>query len=433
MLVRERLGAAWRVLNRDGLGAVVSKSVRQLARRADDFYGWAGTDFPLLWNDVADSLQLSSSGVSGATAAEENQKLVVGWVCLPPSAGSGGHTTLFRMVRAMEERGHDCVIFLYDRDSEDVDRHIRTIRSAWPELRAEVRSARPGIDGVDAVVASSWETAHVIARRADPAVKRFYFVQDYEPFFYPRGPLWELAEDTYRFGYFTIALGRMVGSCLESFAGVEPDGLVPFGCDTTVYRDLHGNAGGRSGVVFYAKKTSDRRGYWLAKAALEKFHQAHPEQEIHVVGDTPAGWSIPVTAHGSISPQALNTLYNQALAGIALSFTNISLAAEEMLAAGAIPVVNDSPMARLDLTTDGPMWVAATPEGIAAGLSRIVEWDDAEHAARRDGADIRQGWEPTGRQVAELIEGALANRAGDPTTAVRSGMSTAVAPSPANS
>lgn len=401
---KEQLRSVRRVLRRDGVRAVASKAVQRFSRRAEAFYGWPNTDFPLLWEDVNFAVQGEGVSPGSVPTSMEPGRLRIGWVCLPPSSGSGGHTTLFRMVQAMEERGHECFIYLYDRDSEDVQRHAQTIRSAWPDLKAEIRSARPRIVELDAVVASSWETAHVVASRADASLRRFYFVQDYEPFFYPRGALWELAESTYRFEFTTIALGQMVAHSLESFAGVAPDHIVPFGCDTDIYKTASVEPVHRSGIVFYAKQHADRRGYWLAKRALELFHANHPDQEIHVVGDRPSGWNIPVTVHGSIRPATLNSLYGKTLAGIALSFTNISLAAEEMLAAGVIPVVNDSVMARMDLAIDGPMWVTPTPEGIALGLARIVLMDRESLQTRRESADIRQGWGSVGTRFAEILE-----------------------------
>src|SRR6185436_11910944 len=40
--------------------------------------------------------------------------LTIAWVVPPWSIGSGGHTTIFRLVRQMEQRGHSCSIHLFD-------------------------------------------------------------------------------------------------------------------------------------------------------------------------------------------------------------------------------------------------------------------------------------------------------------------------------
>ncbi|WP_104091152.1 glycosyltransferase family 1 protein [Arthrobacter sp. GMC3] len=404
MSIVEKIEMSRRAFRRDGAFGVAGKIAQRMSWQSEDLFGWRENSFPLLWDDICQSQAVSVGHRQVDPFQSRTTPLTIGWVCMPPKAGSGGHTTLFRMVQAAEKRGHRCVIFVYDKDTEKIDRHIHTIRTSWPDVKAEVRSARPRIDGIDVVVASSWESAHVVARRAVESIPKYYFIQDYEPFFHARGPLWELAEDTYRFGFTMIALGEMVASCLASFASVNASAIVPFGCDTAVYSNSDSENRVRNGVVFYAKKRDDRRGYWLAKQALELFHKAHPDQEIHVVGDTPTRWSVPVTAHGSVTPASLCALYNRSLAGLALSYTNVSLAPVEMLAAGAIPVINDSPMARLSLATSGPVWVPSTPQAIADGLSAVVAMDEAELAKRRSYADSLPGWGDTGDQVVDVFE-----------------------------
>jgi hypothetical protein len=280
-------------------------------------------------------------------------------------------------------------------------------------MKAEVRDAAAGLQSVDAVVASSWETAHVVASRCDWPVHRFYFIQDYEPFFYPRGSMYELAKDSYRFGFQNIALGGMVAGMLRDELQLEPE-VTQFGCDTSVYS--YDNSGPREGVVFYAKPTSDRRGYLLGKLALAEFHRRHPEQPIHVYGGGAERVAFPVIDHGRLSPAELNVLYNQTLGGLAMSFTNISLVAEEMLAAGTIPVVNDADFARADLAAGHVEWALPTPGGIADALSRIVQHRSPSDRASRAAGSVRQGWGPAESAVSDAILGAL--RGQKPTVSV---------------
>jgi hypothetical protein len=387
-------------LRRRGVRDTAQRVVNRLYQRLDV----GSLDFPLLAGDIADSRRMEPAGAhvpvaDGATAT-------IGFLCTPPSAGSGGHTTLFRMVEELERRGHRCMLFLYDRHNGDPERHSTVVRENWPQLKAEVVTlgdARHPFRGVDAVVASGWQTAHVLAKRSvGEPLRRMYFVQDFEPFFYPRGSLWALAEDSYRFGFRTISLGRMVYEHLRLDIGIDTD-LVGFGCDTDVYHLASLPGEERSGVVFYEKPGNDRRGYTLARLALEQFHAAHPEQPIHLYGDEGPAWSIPVVRHGRLTPAELNSLYNRSLAGIAMSFTNISLVAEEMLAAGAIPVVNDTPSARADLSHPEVAWAAPTPGGIADALARTVTAADAPERAARAASQVRRGWRDTAERVADVI------------------------------
>lgn len=388
-------------LRDDSASDIFRHVLMRLTQRAGDMLSLGELTFPLRVEDIADPDTLRTQHSDPVN----HGILHIGWVCTPPGPGSGGHTTLFRVVEGLERRGHRCTLFLYDVNSDDIGRHEEVIRRCWPGMKAEVRSATPQITGVDAVVASSWATAHVVASRTGGRVHRFYFIQDYEPFFYPRGTLYTLAEMSYHLGLIPVALGEMVAGQLRQESGVTASCTVPFGCDTEVYKVLETSETERprSGIVFYAKKNADRRGYLLGKLALERFHQVHPEQEIHVYGDRVSNWRIPVTNHGNLPPTELNKLYNRTAAGLVMSFTNISLAAEELLAAGNIPVLNDSPLARADLPGTCAVWARPTPAGMAAALSAVVE-SPATLTGSTPQAEVRTGWGDTQLRTADFIE-----------------------------
>ncbi|MBC7402303.1 MAG: glycosyltransferase family 1 protein [Microbacteriaceae bacterium] len=392
-LDRFRRSAA--TLRRRGVRDAARRVVNRLYRRL----AVADLEFPLLEGDVADWLMVAPP--LPAPLLSPTAQATIGWICSPPSPGSGGHTTLFRMVAELERQGHTCVLFLYDRHGGDVAAHEQVIRRHWPEMRARVVDVADGISGVDACVASGWPTAHVLAVRApSTSIRRVYFVQDYEPYFHAKGALSTLAEDSYRLGFRTIALGHMVDGLLRSEIGISPD-VVEFGCDTDVYTLT--NTGKRDGVVFYEKPGNDRRGYTLAKLALEEFHRRNPDQKIHLYGDGGSSWTIPVVRHGRLSPSALNELYNSTVAGLGLSFTNVSLVPEEMLAAGNIPVVNELVSARANLPHPDVVWARATPSAIADALTSTVLAPDVAARAAHAASLVRHGWQPTAERVAEII------------------------------
>ena len=394
--VGSRVAKAATIVREDGARALAQRMTRYAYTRLD-----AGAlNEPLHDADIADSTLLDLP--VPAVRPVRPQPLTVGWVTNPPSAGSGGHTTLFRMVEAVEQAGHRCELFLYDRYGGDLRGHERIIRQWWPSVRAGVHSADDGIAGVDAVVASSWDTAHILAKRATAPTRRLYFIQDYEPFFYARGSMYSLAEDSYRFGFRCIALGDMVADLLRSEVGVAAD-VTEFGCDTSVYRILPGHR--RTGVVLYARPEVPRRGYWLARLALQRFHELQPDVDIHLYGARVKGLSFPAIQHGKLAPSELNELYNDSIAGLAMSFTNISLVAEEMLAAGTIPVVNDSPHSRADLVNEHVSWATPTPEGIAAALAAAVTRPRMLEAAEAASRSVREfGWSKAQADVVRIVE-----------------------------
>jgi glycosyltransferase involved in cell wall biosynthesis len=233
-------------------------------------------------------------------------------------------------------------------------------------------------------------------------MRRLYFIQDYEPYFYARGALYALAEDSYRFGFRCIALGDMVAELLRSEIGVSPD-VTEFGCDTTQYRLLPTRQ--RTGVVFFARPDFPRRGYWLARLALQRFHELHPEVEIHFYGSRVADLPFPATQHGRITPTELNELYNSCVAGLVLSFTNISLVPEEMLAAGTIPVLNDSAHAKMVLKNDYAVWATPTPAALAEALSAAVTRPDRAETAHAAAESVPKfGWTSAQEDLVRIIE-----------------------------
>lgn len=396
-LVAARLGTLGRHLERarrQGWRETAQRLVRFAHRRLD-----AGSlDSLILPGDIADPAEVAARP---RPAAVVGRPLRVGWVCTPPAAGSGGHTTMFRMVQGLERAGHECVVLVYDRHGGDLAHQAAVIRQSWPWVDATVRSVDGPLDDLDACVATGWETAHVLAARRAP-VHPFYFIQDFEPFFYPHGSTYELASASYRLGFTHIALGHMVQDRLCSETGVASY-LVPFSCDTDVYRRV--NDGSRSGVAFYTHPTNARRGYLLGMGALAEFHRRHPDQEIHLYGPASADPAFPVVRHGRMTPADLNALYNRCLTGLAMSFTNISLVAEEMLAAGCIPVVNDSTDARADLHNPYVAWTPPTITDFADALSRLVESPDQVARSAAAAASVRRdNWEVASRGVAALIE-----------------------------
>ncbi|WP_404821750.1 rhamnosyltransferase WsaF family glycosyltransferase [Nocardioides donggukensis] len=396
-MARPRAGTAWASkVRQEGPRELAARVARRTYRRLD-----AGRlEFPLLEEDVADS-----AAVSAPTPVPVTGALRVGWLVTPPGLGSGGHTTLFRMVEAMEAAGHRCVVVLYDRHHGDPVTQASVIREGWPDMRAEIRGVDEGFADLDACVATSWPTAHVLARRAT-RLHRFYFIQDFEPFFHSRGADYELAAETYRFGFTHIALGHMVQDRLLHEVGASSH-MVPFSCDTATYR-LE-NLRAREGVVFYARPGNPRRGYELGLRTLRELHRRRPEQTIHLFGDDAGDTDFPVVRHGRLTPAELNALYNSVAAGLALSFTNISLVAEEMLAAGAIPVVNSSPDARADLDSPHVAWAAPSPGALADAFCRVLDHPDpAGRVVHAAGSVRADNWARPGRELVEIVEAATA-------------------------
>jgi glycosyltransferase involved in cell wall biosynthesis len=332
--------------------------------------------------------------------------LTVSWVCFAPTAGSGGHTTLFRMVSALERAGHRCILYLRNDHGWSIDSHRRTIRTWWPDVKAEVRDLADGIEDADAIVATAWQTAYSVL--GSPAKgTRFYFVQDFEPLFYPAGSEALLAEATFRFGFHHITAGAWLAERLRAEYGVPADHF-EFGCDLDRYHLARGPEAdsARTGVCYYCRPSTPRRAHEMAVMALDLFAARHPEVDIHVFGEPIKGLPFRTVEHGIVTPSGLNDIYNRCVAGLALSATNASLVPHEMLAAGCLPIVNDADHNRIVLDNPHVVYAPSTPFGLASALSCAIERPGTERAslAARAAESVRsRSWDEAGAAVEAVI------------------------------
>jgi glycosyltransferase involved in cell wall biosynthesis len=408
----QRVRQARRLLRSEGPAAVADR----LRRRAAAALAPHGSQrLPVDAADLLRAAEIAAGGwvLPGPAALPPGQPLTVAWVCVPPGAGAGGHTTMFRMVGALEQAGHRCVVYLQDRHGWDIAEHRRTIRRWWPWVRAEVRDLAGGMEDAHAVLATGWASAYAVLASPAKGV-RCYFVQDFEPAFFPAGSESLLAEATYRFGFHGVTAGPWLARRLRRDYGMPADHF-DFACDLDLYAldPALGGARERTGVCCYCRPSTPRRAHELAMLTLELFAARHPEVEIHLYGERAPALALRATEHGLLAPAQLGALYNQCVAGLSLSATNVSLVPHELLGAGCIPVVNDAEHNRLVLDNPHVHYAPATPFALADALSRIVERPPAERLARARAAAASvtgRTWEQSGAQVERILRDVVGAR-----------------------
>lgn len=335
------------------------------------------------------------------------EPLSVAWVAVPPHPAVGGHQTMFRMLGALERAGHECVLYLYDRHGWSHAEHVRTVRRSWPVIRAQVRDLADGIEDAHVVFATSWETAYP-ALSSPAAGARCYFVQDFEPAFYPAGSEALLAEATYRFGFHGITAGRWLAEMLRRDYGMSAEHF-DFGADLDRYRLIAGGEQ-RAGVCCYCRPGTPRRAGELALTALDLFALERPSVPIHLFGRPAGRLTFAATDHGMLDADGLNALYNRCVGGLCLSATNSSLVPHEMLAAGCIPVVNDAEHNRVVLDNDRVVYAPAAPFELARALMALVDAPPAQRAtaARQAAVSVRSTtWEHAGEQFERAVRRAV--------------------------
>ena len=340
-----------------------------------------------------------------------SERAEIAWIMSPPGAESGGHQNLFRFIKFAEDHGHRSRIYLYDQFGHSLAdlRSMLAASEAYPHLDATIEDYRPDV-GVDsatqALFASGWETAYPAYR--DPSrAKRLYFIQDFEPSFYPAGTEALLAENTYRFGFHGITAGGWLAQKLRDEYGMTTDHF-DFSVDASLYN--LSNTGRRSEIFFYARPVTTRRAFEFGVLSLAKFAERRPEIVINFAGWDVRGWDVPF-AHrnlASLELSQLNAIYNRCAAGLVLSLTNMSLLPLELLACGTAAVVNDAPNNRMVSNNPFIDYVAPSPGAIADRLERILDAPDAiERSLARSQSVTGTNWTQSGDQFVAAFERAM--------------------------
>ena len=393
---------AWQVLRKQGIYSAFQKTVHRLVPSVVtrptlvDYRDALEVDWRSPHPSITDPILVT------------REKLTIAWVMSPPGVNSGGHQNIFRFIKFLEGAGHDVRIYLYSvtdplTPAQVVERI--TTSSSYPRVRATVEQYPvEGLgDAVDAVFATSWETAYRSYRDMSRA-RRFYFVQDFEPLFYPTSSESVLAENTYRFGFFGITAGNWLTVKLHRDFGMRT-AAYDFGSDGNNYNFV--NAAARRDVFFYARPETARRGFELGVMALDLFAQARPEYQIVMAGQNLKRLDVPFPFEGAGNVQVaqLNELYNRCAAGLVLSLSNMSLLPLELLSAGVIPVVNDGENNRL--VSDNPFieYTPPIPRALADRLISIVDRTDLpQHALLASQSVEQSSWERSGEQFMTAFE-----------------------------
>jgi hypothetical protein len=337
----------------------------------------------------------------------------IAWIMSPPGKESGGHQNLFRFIKIAEQAGHRCTIYLYSADSVPVN--IDDVRSmladteAYPDIDADIRMYQPSTGaaaGTQAIFATGWETAY--AAYLDPShARRFYFVQDFEPSFYPLGTESLLAENTYRFGFHGITAGGWLSHKLSSEYGMATDHF-DFAVDKSLYHVT--NTERRNEIFFYARPVTPRRAFEFGILALTDFAKLKPDVAINLAGWDVSHWDIPFsyTNLASLELSKLNSVYNRCAAGLVMSLSNMSLLPLELMSSGVTPVVNDGPNNRMVSDNPNIEYVPASPMAIARRLAEVVERPDAVQRSLAMSESVATvDWSQSGDQFVAAFERAM--------------------------
>ncbi|MEO7728081.1 MAG: glycosyltransferase family 4 protein, partial [Burkholderiales bacterium] len=330
---------------------------------------------------------------------------------------AGGHLNIFRFVQLLERRGFECRVIINSEpwfgSAAEVKRKICT---SFLPIAAKVYMGMDAVPPAYYTIATGWNTAYLAARYQATRC-RCYFVQDFEPWFHPRGSDYVFAEDSYSLGLVGITDGDWLRAKLISEYGMEAYSV---GCsfDRRVYfPDGKSHARQRKKLFFYARPATERRAFEIGVLILEQVKARMKDVEIVLAGAILDDYKLPFayTAAGVVHPDLLGALYRDCDLALVLSFTNLSLAPLELMACGVPVVSNRGPNTEWMLSDACCCLVRPRIAEATEAVCRLLG-NDVERMALRE-AGLRKAhttsWDEEADKLAAILE-MLASRQRSP-------------------
>lgn len=273
-------------------------------------------------------------------AHKDDEVKLLNWIIPEMGAGSGGHTTIFRMVSHLENLGYHSRIYLFLSPNYKDNASVKAFtKKNFPILddRVELFYDISQADFAHATICTSWETAYYL-KRFHNTISKFYFVQDFEPYFFPHGSYNEFAKNTYTFGFRGITAGDWLKEKLNREYGMVTDSF-SFSYEKGTYKQWKKKDAAKR-VFFYARPYTARRDFELGLLAIDELCKRMPEVEVVFAGEDISRYVIPFKHKnlGIITPVQLSQSYSICDICLVLSNTNLSLVPLEVMASGSVAV-----------------------------------------------------------------------------------------------
>jgi glycosyltransferase involved in cell wall biosynthesis len=346
-----------------------------------------------LFDILPGELEANAEVIRGYEELDELQIGSIQWF-LPffAHAGFAGVYTILRFADYFaREHGVDNRFCVYDAPRRGTDREIaRKIGAAFPALAGcEVtqwqRSRTSGepfahLRDADIAIATFWTSAYPVLK-FNRCRAKFFFVQDFEPAFYPAGSGWVLAEETWHFGFPGIVNTPGLAEVYRDY-GNPAVSFVP-AVDTTRYHPPErrpSEEGGPVKIFFYGRPKQPRNAFGIGLSALASVRERFGTGvEIVSAG---ADWHPgaygqlgAVENLGVLGLEAVADLYRSCDIGLAFMLTkHPSYQPLEFMASGMVTVTNANPATEWLLRHEENALVAPpAPSLIADQIARAVQ------------------------------------------------------------
>ena len=231
-----------------------------------------------LSNSTINDITLNHAAIQAGKGRKLDNIYSVTWFLpIVTHALKGGVRTIFTFAEELSKKWgciNNFVIYSHSGHDFDVNLITQSLRLHFPGLRFVIRKFLNGKDSTDTLPGSEiafctlWTTAYLLLKY-NRVLKKFYFMQDYEPLFYEAGSTYAVIEQTYRFGFSCIANTPGVGNKYLLYS----NDLVNFipGVDKTIFfpETIKKTSITPYRVVFYGRPGNPRNCFTLGVLILQ--------------------------------------------------------------------------------------------------------------------------------------------------------------------
>lgn len=326
-------------------------------------------------NPYAFVMQMPKVEFSKEDFEKRDERISLSWVIPALGPGSGGHLDILRAVKLLTGYGIHNKIYIYNGNlnipSEELKKTVKDYYNIVLDDE-EIYTNIAKMTYSDGVVATSWQTAYMI-KDFNNCVSKFYFVQDFEPYFYPHSSAYSLAENTYKMGFRGITAGNWLAEKLAAEYGME---TVPFrfSYERDIYHKVE-KKDDKKRIFFYARPYTERRAFEIGILALEELAKRMPDIEVITAGQSMEeyGLHFPYVDKGIMKVTELSDTYSQCDICLVLSLTNLSLLPLEVMASNSVVMSNKGPNNEWLVNDENSIMVDADPMEIADKLAYYLD------------------------------------------------------------
>lgn len=196
----------------------------------------------------------------------------------------GGLYTIFRVVEKLSREGIKNHIVIYGEGRKDLEGIRQQIAKNFPRAVFELgwyelgETSASDLPRSDIAFCTHWVSAYILLRYNQTS-KKYYFIQDYEPIFYPAGTIGALAESTYRFGFSAIVNTPGLERAILKKHTMTSTSFMP-SVDKSVYYPKKKDVATKEPIkiFFYARPGKERNGFYLGIETIRTLKERYGDR-----------------------------------------------------------------------------------------------------------------------------------------------------------